>query len=259
VELPTLPAALWLAGIVGAVIVGSSKTGVPGIGILVAVIMPLIFPAREAVGATVPILIFADLFAVRWYAKYTRWDKLTELMPWVVVGMLLGGVVLFGLGESRDARASVNVVIGVLVLLMVAVYALRLRYGNALTPTSKPVMAGIGAAAGLSTTVSNAAGPLMNIYTTSLGLDKNAFMGTTAWYFLIFNTSKIPIYLALDWLNPATPLFTARGLTFAVTMFPFVLLGVFLGRWLLNHVSQRTFNIVTIVGASIGALRLILA
>jgi uncharacterized protein len=247
----------WTIGIVAGIIVGASKTGVPGIGILVAVMIPAIFPAREAVGATVPILIFADLFAVRWYTRYTRWDKLTELMPWVIAGMLLGAVVLFGLGENTGAKVSINLVIGVVVLLMVVIYVLRLRLGNAVIPNSRPVLAGTGVGAGLSTTVSNAAGPLMSIYMTSLGLDKTAFMGTAAWYFFIFNLTKIPLFLILDWLTPAQPLFTLRGVTFAALMFPAVLLGVFVGRWLLHRVSQTVFNAITIVGAGIGALRLI--
>ncbi len=253
----TLTPDQWLVGILAGLIVGASKTGIPGIGILAAVLVPMIFPGREAVGSTVPILIFADLFAVRWYSKHARWDKLLALMPWVIVGMLLGALVLFGLGESSGAKTSINLVIGGLVLLMILIYGARLRFGKALEPNSKAVNAGIGAAAGLSTTVSNAAGPLMSIYMTSLGLEKGAFMGTTAWYYFIFNLTKIPMYVVLDWLTPAQPLFTRRGLTFAVLMYPAVLIGVFLGRWLLTHVSQRVFNTVTIVGAVIGALRLI--
>lgn len=177
-------------GALAALIAGASKTGLPGIGIIVAVLIPMIFPGREAIGSTVPLLIFADFFAVRWYSKYTRWDKLTQLMPWVLGGMALGALVLFGLGDSARTKSPINLTIGVLVLLMIVVFAARIKYGNALVPTSRPVMAGIGVAAGLSTTVSNAAGPLMSIYTTSLGLSKDAFMGTTAWYFLIFNSTR---------------------------------------------------------------------
>ncbi|MCX6019039.1 MAG: sulfite exporter TauE/SafE family protein [Chloroflexi bacterium] len=252
-----LTPAQWALGILAGVIAGASKTGVPGIGILVAVMLPAIFPSREAIGATVPILIFADLFAVRWYSRYTRWDKLTELMPSVVVGMVVGAVVLFALGESSGAKVSINLLIGIVVLAMIVIYVLRLSLGNAMLPTSKPVMRAIGAGAGLSTTVSNAAGPLMSIYMTSLGLEKTEFMGTSAWYFFIFNLTKIPMYLLLDWLTPAHPLFTLRGVTFAALMFPAVLVGVFVGRWLLTRVSQKVFNIITIVGASLGALRLI--
>ena len=204
-----------------------------------------------------PILIFADTFAVRWYSKYTRWDKLTELMPWVVAGMLAGALVLFGLGEGSGAKVSVNLLIGIVVLVMIAVYVLRLWLGNSLVPTSRPAMGAIGIGAGLSTTVSNAAGPLMSIYMTSLGLEKTAFMGTTAWYFFIFNLTKIPMYLLLDWFSPAHPLFTLRGVTFAALMFPAVIVGVFIGRWLLTRVSQNLFNIITIVGAVAGAARLI--
>jgi uncharacterized protein len=247
----------WLIGLVCGVIAGASKTGVPGIGVIVAVLMVSIFPGREGVGATIPILLFGDLIAVRWYSKHARWDKLKVLMPWVAIGMLLGAVVLFGLGESPSAKSAVNITIGVLVLALVGLFVYRMRVGEIKPPGSQLAHGATGIAAGISTTVSNAAGPLMNIYTASLGLDKLAFMGTTAWYFLIFNTAKIPLYLLLDWLTPNQPLFTARGLGFAALMLPAVLVGVFAGRWLLRSFSQRVFNYATIVGATVGALRLI--
>lgn len=258
VQLSDMSPLAWAIGVVAAIIAGSSKTGVPGIGILVAVLIPQVLPGREAVGATVPMLIFADCFAVLWYSKYTRWDKLTAMMPWVIAGMLAGAGILFGLGGvPGDAGRAVNLVIGLVVLTMVALFAARLRYGTKLNPSSRLVLAGTGIGAGVSTTVSNAAGPLMSIYMTGLGLDKTAFMGTTAWYFFIFNLAKIPIYLALDLLKPADPLLTPRGITFAIALFPAVIAGVLIGRWLLNRVSQRVFNWITIVGATIGALRLI--
>ncbi len=238
-------------------IAGASKTGVPGIGVIVAVLMVSIFPGREGVGAAVPILLFGDVIAVRWYSAHTRWDKLRVLMPWVAIGMLLGSVVLFGLGESPSAKSAVNITVGVMVLALVALFVQRMMRGEIQPPTSRLAHGATGIAAGISTTVSNAAGPLMNIYTASLGLEKLAFMGTTAWYFLIFNAAKIPLYLLLDWLTPEQPLFTLRGLVFAALLLPAVLLGVFLGRWLLRSFSQRVFNIATIVGATAGALRLI--
>jgi uncharacterized membrane protein YfcA len=40
-------------------------------------------------------------------------------------------------------------------------------------------------------------------------------------------------------------------------MFPAVIVGVYIGRWLLTRVSQNLFNAITIVGAVAGALRLI--
>jgi hypothetical protein len=247
----------WVIGLLCGVISGASKTGVPGIGVIVAVLMVSIFPGREGVGATVPILLFGDFVAVRWYSKHARWDKLKVLMPWVAIGMLLGAGVLFGLGESPSAKSAVNITIGVMVLALVGLFVYRMMSGEIKPPSSQLAHGATGIAAGVSTTVSNAAGPLMNIYTASLGLEKLAFMGTTAWYFLIFNAAKIPLYLVLDWLTPEQPLFTARGLGFAVLILPAVLVGVFVGRWLLRSFSQRVFNIATIIGATIGALRLI--
>jgi uncharacterized membrane protein YfcA len=169
----------------------------------------------------------------------------------------VGAVALFVLGEHANAKNLINLVIGGMVLIMVVLYVLRLRLGNRLTPTTTAMMAATGVGAGVATAISNAAGPLMTMYMARLGLDKNAFMGTTAWYFFIFNATKIPMYLALDWLNPAQPLFTARGLSFAALMLPVIVVGVILGRLLLNHLSQRVFNWVTVIGASAGALRLV--
>jgi uncharacterized protein len=256
--LSDIPSAAWLIGLVAALIAGASKTGVPGIGILVAVLIPQVLPGREAVGATVPMLIFADCFAVLFYSKYTRWDKLTSMMPWVIAGMLIGAAVLFGLGGAAgDTGRAVNLLIGVVVLAMIALFAARMRFGARLDPSSRAWLAGTGIGAGVSTTVSNAAGPLMNMYMTGLGLDKTAFMGTTAWYFFIFNLVKIPLYAALDWLKPADRLFTPRGIAFSIALFPAIIIGVLIGRWLLNRVSQRMFSWITIIGATIGALRLI--
>lgn len=254
---PVLTPAQWAIGIIAALIIGASKTGIPGIGVLAVVLLPFIFPARETIGMAVPMLLFADCFAVWWFSKYTRWDKLTQMLPWVIGGMLLGAVALFVLGEHADAKNLINIVIGAMVLIMVALYVARLRLGNRMTPTTVPLMAATGIGAGIATAISNAAGPLMIMYMARLGLDKNAFMGTTAWYFFIFNAVKIPLYLALDWLNPAQPLVTARGLSYALTMLPVIVIGVLIGRWLLSHLSQRVFNWVTVIGATAGALRLI--
>ena len=49
--------------------------------------------------------------------------------------------------------------------------------------------------AGFGTTVGNAAGPIMGIYLIMMGFDKKQLMGSGAWFFLIVNTSKLPIFI----------------------------------------------------------------
>ena len=221
--------------------------------------MAMVFPGRVSVGTTLLLLIVGDLFAVRWYRQYTRWDKLWQLMPYVAVGMVIGVGALFLIGEDAQGKDNMNVVIGVLVLVMLVVYVARLKWGDKLRPTSKAGLVTTGASAGFATTVSNAAGPIMTIYMTSLGLPKNEFMGTTAWYYLIFNVVKIPLYLLLIAIAPDKPMFTMQGLLFDVLMLPVIVVGVYLGKWMLPRVPQTVFNVVALSLAAISALRLILS
>ncbi len=248
----------WLLGVLAALLIGFSKTGVPGVGILVVPLMAIVFQDRAAVGTTVLLLIFADLFAVYWYRRYTRWDRLLQLMPWVVAGMLIGVSTLFFVGEDARGRDQINVWIGVLVLVMLAVHLARLRWGDRLQPSSRAGLVVVGGAAGFATTVSNAAGPIMTIYMTSLGLPKHEFMGTTAWYFFIFNVVKVPLYLIVMMLVPERPLFTIEGLIFDAFMLPAIVVGVVAGRWMLPRVPQGVFNGLALSLSAVAALRLIL-
>jgi uncharacterized membrane protein YfcA len=253
----TLTLEQWIVGALAALLIGFSKTGVPGVGILVVPLMALVFQGRASIGTTLLLLISADLFAVMWYSRYTRWDKLAQLLPWVALGMGLGTVALLAIGEDGQGRDTINLVIGTLVLVMIGIYMARMRWGDRLQPTSKAGLVTTGGAAGFATTVSNAAGPIMSVYMTSLGLPKLEFMGTTAWYFLIFNVAKIPLYLLLMAISPDRPMFSGVGLAFDVVMLPVIVAGVFLGRWMLPRVPQGAFNALALSLAALAALRLI--
>ena len=69
----------WILGGVAALFVGISKTGVPGAGILVVPLLAAVFGGRPTVGIMLPMLIFADCFAVAWYKRHAQWDKLAKL------------------------------------------------------------------------------------------------------------------------------------------------------------------------------------
>ncbi|GIV15594.1 MAG: anion permease [Armatimonadota bacterium] len=255
-----LPYESWqiLLGVFAAFLIGVSKTGVPGIGILVVPLLAAAFGGRASVGTMLPMLIVGDIFAVRWYRQHTQWKRLIELIPWVVVGMAMGALVLWWLGENREGKDLLEPLIGTLVLIMLAIHLLRQRLGERLTPHSPIGVASTGTAAGFATTVSNAAGPIMGIYMTSLGLPKEQFMGTSAWYYFAVNLSKLPLFIALSLMNPARPIITVHSLLFNATVIPVIVAGVYLGRWLLPHIPQKLFDSVILVLAAVAAVKLIL-
>ena len=105
----------WAIGFGAALFVGVSKTGVPGIGILVVPMLAYGFGGRLSIGVMLPMLIMGDMFAVAWYRRHAQWDKLVHLLPWVVVGMVFGTAALAMIGKSKAADPT-NTIIGVLVL-----------------------------------------------------------------------------------------------------------------------------------------------
>ncbi|MEN6358380.1 MAG: sulfite exporter TauE/SafE family protein [Armatimonadota bacterium] len=248
----------WFFGVSAAVIVGVSKTGVPGVGILVVTLLAMAFGGRQSVGIMLPMLIFADVFAVIWYHRHTQWDKLLRLFPWVVVGMAVGAVSMWLVGKSQSTKDILGIIIGALIIVMLVLHLLRSHMNDRLTPHSRAGVASTGVFAGFTTTVSNAAGPIMTIYLSALGMSKKEFMGTSAWYFFIINVSKVPIYIFLTMLNPAKPVISAHSLIIDAVLLPGILGGVFLGKWMLPRISQRAFNDTVLFLAAIGAIKLII-
>lgn len=254
----------WLIGFAAGLFVGISKTGIPGVGIVVVPLLGIGFGGRLGTGVMLPMLIMGDVFAVSWYKRHCQWNKLVGLLPWVYTGVAIGTVALYITGkQATGAKAAGNVmkdptdlIVGTLVLVMVVLHLLRNKLGEKLQPTSPAGVAGTGVAAGFSTTVSNAAGPVMQMYMAAHKLSKEAFMGTIAWYFFIVNLSKFPIYWVLSQMMPQAPIVSSKSLVFNLEIAPAIVLGAFVGKWLLPRISQKSFELTVIVLSTIGALKL---
>jgi uncharacterized membrane protein YfcA len=241
----------WLWGVAAALLVGVSKTGVPGVGILVVTMLAQAFGGWASIAVMLPMLILGDVFAATWYRRHAQWDKLVGLLPWVLAGVALGAVALRYFAQNAHTKAMLNPVIGGLVLLMLGLHLLGDRLGEKFTPHSKGGMVTTGVAAGFATTVSNAAGPIMMMYLAAQKMPKAQFMGTIAWYFFLINMTKVPVYAAQG-------LFTRQSLLIDLITAPAIIVGVFLGRWMLPRFSEKTFGVAILVLTAIGALNLII-
>ena len=79
----------WVVLALCAIMVGASKTGIPGIGILVVPLMALIIePADKSVGALLGMLILADVFAVIYHRYNAKWAHVLRLLPPAVAGII---------------------------------------------------------------------------------------------------------------------------------------------------------------------------
>lgn len=244
----------WIIGALAALFVGISKTGVPGAGILVVPMLAVIFSGQRAPGIMLPMLIFADCWAVAWYRRHADWSKLLKLFPWVIPGYALGIYLLYVVGLDKSThKDTLGQIIGIIVLVMLGIYVIQSKLGEHFAPTSKIGICATGSSAGFTTMVSNAAGPIMSIYMTALQMKKKEFVGTNAWFFFIVNLGKVPIFLYLSKIHPSKPMLTLSGLKFDLMVIPAILLGVFIGKWMLPRISQKAFEVVVLVLAGVSS------
>ena len=236
----------WLALGVCAFMVGATKTGVPGLGIMNVLLLAMCFQAKASTGILLPLLAFADLFAVAWYRRHARWGHVLRLLPWSLCGVALGSVVVRFVSDLY-----LKPLIGVIVLAMLAITFWREWKPSAdlRIPTSWQFAAGMGLTAGLSTQLANAAGPVMLIYLLAMRLPKHEFIGTGAWYFLIVNWLKMPLFIAEGRI-------TFDSLKSDLLVLPLVVLGAMAGIIILQKLPQKAFNNMAFGLETLGALYL---
>lgn len=231
----------------GALLVGLSKTGIGGLGMVVAVMFASLIPAKQASGFVLPLLICGDLFAVASYRAHAQWGHVWRLLPWTVAGVVAG---YFALGRMGDREARIS--IGSIILVMITVQLWRrarakpgelAEQGAWFAPT-------LGVLAGFTTLVANAAGPLMAIYLLAMRLPKLEFVGTSAVFFLLLNLFKVPFMANLG-------LITMDSFGFNLLLAPAVILGALLGRRLLPKINQRLFENLALGLSAVAGLRLL--
>ncbi|HET7579081.1 MAG TPA: sulfite exporter TauE/SafE family protein [Bacillales bacterium] len=238
-----------LAGLLVALVIGFSKTGMPSFGIFGVAVMALVFPAKASVGILLPILLTGDLFAITYYRRKVIWKYLWGLIPWVIPGLAAGYFVL----EWSNNR-GLEILIGSIVLALIGVHVLLTRVNERLenqVTGSSWFSAAIGIMAGFTTMIGNAAGGIMTIYLLSKKLDKNAFIGTGAWFFFFVNLSKVPLYASLGMI-------TWHTLLFNLWMVPAVVVGAFIGIKVLKKIPETWFKWLILVLAAGGAVRLLI-
>ncbi len=229
----------WALAVLAALLVGVSRAGISGLGILVTAVFTMIIPAKQASGVVLPLLIFADIWAVATYRGHAQWKYLWKLFPWVAMGVVLGW---FAMGRVNDAQAKH--LIGGIVVAMVSLHSVRrwqaARSGTAPEPKHDWWFAAlIGVMAGFTTLVANAAGPLMAIYWLALRLPKMEFVGTGAVFFMLLNWFKAPFMAGLG-------LITWESLAFNLKLVPAVLLGAWAGKKLVARIDQKLFETIVL-------------
>ncbi|EXF24109.1 membrane protein [Nesterenkonia sp. AN1] len=261
-----LDALSWVLLGAGALVVGLSKTALPGGGTLAVVLFAMALPARESTAALLVLLIVGDLFAISMYRKTVDWVLLRRLISPVLLGVAVGTVFL---GVASDA--AVRRVIGAILLGLLVFTLLRRRrdkpkqggrgeqwrqqgqreQARSHRGGSRAAAFGYGWLGGFTTMVANAGGPVMSMYLLAKRLEVKTFLGTAAFFFFAVNLVKVPFQIGLGLLN-------TQILSVVLVLVPLVVVAAFLGRWIAGRISQTVFERLVLGLTAVGAVNLLL-
>ena len=237
----------WIVVGLCSLMVGTTKTGMPGLGIMVVPLMALVLPARQSTGILLGVLILADLFAIFYHRRNAKWGHVLRLLPAAFAGIVAG---YFGLKVVNDRQ--LKPIIGGIVLIMLGINYWRTRTRG----EEKPVPAqlwfavALGFMAGVTTMMANAAGPIMIIYLLAMRLPKVEFVGTAAWFFFVINWLKVPFSANLE-------LMTAESVKLDLMMLPFIAAGAIAGIFFLKRIPQKGFTAIVRILTAAAAIKLL--
>lgn len=234
-----------------AFLIGLAKGGLPGLGPLITVLVALAVPATVALGVLLPLLMVGDVAALWALRRHIERSIVTTLLPGAVVGVGLASLVLTSL--SPDAL-EIGIVVVVLLFALYRAVVLSgrepgLALSRALASNSGGATAGF--AAGITSTVAHAGGPPVAIHLLAHNLAPIRFAGTSAAIFWAINWLKVPGYALAGLFDPDLMLVLAPT---ALLIPP----GVLTGRWAVQRLSARPFEILVLAGLVAGAVLLLL-
>jgi len=237
---------LFFAAAVPAVLVmGVSKGGFgSGLGLMATPLVALTVPTPQAAAILLPILMVMDVTGLFAYRGTFHRGNLLLLLAGGVTGIALGTLTF-----RHFSEAGIRLLLGAMAITFVVH---RLRLGGTKAPAvapSRPRGFFWSTVAGLTSTISHAGGPPLNVYLLPLKLDKAVLVGTTVIFFAVINAAKVVPYF---WLG----LFDAGNLLTSLVLAPLAPVGIVLGVWLMRRLSQEVFYrvayaMLVIVGAKL--------
>ena len=200
--------------------------------------------ARNVIGLMLLLLFSTDVFSLRYYWRLWHRQSVTPLTLGSLLGVVLASLILKDISDVHLKK-----VIGGIACLFALLEFLRSYWQPRLGSATQPVKTAFrfktwqglvaGIFAGAFSTLAHMGGLVVIIYLLPQRLSNTAFVGTTTATYFLLNTIKIPFYYQLD-------LFSFEILIEAVTLLPFIALGVITGIALNKRVPERIFSRVVL-------------
>jgi hypothetical protein len=226
----------YLLAIPAVILLGLSKGGFAGLGMVTTPMLALIMPPLQAAAILLPLLIIQDAISVWTYRHaWSAWN-LKVLMPGAALGMGTGA-----LFAGIVSNATIELTVGAIGLSFVLYSWLFKWLRPDLTlardkPRRPPVALGLlwGALAGFMSLLIQVGAPPYQIHILPQRLDKLTLVGTTVIFYAFMNTMKIVPYFALGQ-------FSTRNFATSLALLPLAVAANLLGIWLVRRTPTEWF------------------
>ena len=219
-----------VVAIVG-LLIGLSKGGMgAALGILAIPLLSFVMPPADAVGLSLPMLLFGDVFAL--YVYWNKWDMhyIRVLLPVAIVGVAIGTVLLATLPSLTLRR-----IIGVFALTFVAYRLLSDRLLTVQYQSRSWHGYATGVVAGVASALANSGSAPFTIYMLLQGVKPAVFAATATLFFAVLNVIRLPTQIVAG-------IFDLQRVLESVWVMPVIVLGVVAGRWLVVRINQQAFE-----------------
>lgn len=224
----------YLVAVPAVVIMGLSKGGLAGVGVLALPLMTLAVSPVQGAAIMLPILIVQDIVGVWAFRKTIDRRNLYILLPSAAFGVAIGYLL-----AAQMPDAIIAMVVGIISIVF---GARRFYLDTRLTPPparSADVLPGLfwGACCGFTSMISHSGAPPFQVYVLPQKLPRDIFIGTSAVVFAVINWMKVVPYFALGQ-------FTRDNLTTAAILFPLAFASTWAGVFLVRRIGGKTFYLV---------------
>ena len=225
----------YLAAIPAIIILGLSKGGFAGVGMVSTPLIALVTGPVEAAGILLPILVAQDCVALWMYRGSWSRQIIRIMIPGAAIGIVLAYLLAASVREQ-----FVELALGAISVIFSLYQIWRLRGGDLGAPSGGPrpllgLISGIGS--GFTSTIAHAGTPPFQFYVMPQRLEKHTYIGTSVVFFAIMNAMKLPVFAALGQFSPA-------HLTTAAVLLPLALASSWLGVRLVRRVDPHRFNLL---------------
>jgi hypothetical protein len=219
----------WSLASVAAFLVGASKGGLPGVGVLGVPLLAQIMSPVVAAGLLLPIYIVSDVYGL-WIYRHS-YDKRNIV---IIVSAAALGILVGWATASHTNDDMVKLLVAVIGIFYFADLLLKARRNLAPKPADVPRGIFWGSLAGFTSFVSHAGGPPYQMYTLPQKMEKMVFAGTTTIIFAIINLLKLPPYWLLGQIS-------VGSLRICAMLAPIAIFGAWAGFKLTQIMPEKLF------------------